>query len=190
MSLQSIDLGSLAAAGAGVTVDLSTFPSINLARVHVFGVFIGIVGIEVSPDGVQWFDAVDDADAAMLNVALVATEALTVALAETGGVGTLTTDTAHNLKIGDTFELAGQTPAGWVGTYVVLTVPSNVTTTFTKSTEADTTVHGTWVRRSQRFAKTIKGDAEKIRANVTAYTSGTAEIRVTPDTGFRIKVTG
>ncbi len=186
-SSQVIDLGSLVAIGAGTAVALASRPSIGGARVFIFGTFVGTVQLEVSPDKSEYFDAVDDAGDALNAVALTATDALTVALTEAGGIGTVTTDAAHGMKVGDTMQLAGQTPAGWAGDYVILSVPTPTTATFTKSTEADSTVDGTWLNLSQRFSKTLKGDAVSIRANVTVYVSGTIEVRVVPDSGYRFR---
>ena len=59
-------------------------------------------------------------------------------------IATLTFGSAHGLKIGDTFTLAGYTPSTYNGTWVVATVPTSTTLTFfTTTLLATATVQGT-----------------------------------------------
>ncbi|MEZ5236814.1 MAG: hypothetical protein R2749_29595 [Acidimicrobiales bacterium] len=68
----------------------------------------------------------------------------TTAATSSGGVGTLTFSSAHGLRPGDIIVVAGATPSGWNGTYVVATVPTSITLTIaTPSNPATATVQPT-----------------------------------------------
>lgn len=68
------------------------------------------------------------------------------AMTQAGQVVTGTTASAHGLSVGQTFTVAGVTPSGYNGTYIVATVPSATTLTFRLNVSPGTvTVQGNFV---------------------------------------------
>ena len=61
------------------------------------------------------------------------------------GIATMTTGAGHSLKVGDLILISGANPAGYNGTFTVLTVPSTTTLTFALSTTAAYVGSGTYV---------------------------------------------
>lgn len=67
----------------------------------------------------------------------------TTAASGTGSVATITTTSAHNLAVGDRVTVAGVTPTGYNGTYIVTVVGSTTTFSYANATSAAQTVAGT-----------------------------------------------
>ncbi len=68
----------------------------------------------------------------------------TTAFAWASGIVTVTTGVAHGYAVGNTVTIAGVTPAGYNGTYVILSVPSTTTFTYALATNPGAaTVQGT-----------------------------------------------
>ena len=81
--------------------------------------------------------------------------------ASSGTTATMTTATAHGLAVGDLVTIAGVTPSGYNGTYLVQTVPT--TTTYTVTTSG-----------SNLGASTVSGTtAVPAQASFTARSAGT-----------------
>ena len=85
-----------------------------------------------------------------------------------GTTATLTSASAHGLATGDLVTIAGMTPSGYNGTYLVATVPT--TTTFTVTTSG-----------SNLGASTVSGTASvPAQASFTARSAGTVGLVVRP----------
>lgn len=67
----------------------------------------------------------------------------TTAASGTGTTATITTTSAHNLAVGDRVTVAGITPTGYNGTYIVTAVGSTTTFSYSNTTTGAQTVAGT-----------------------------------------------
>ena len=67
----------------------------------------------------------------------------TTAATSTAGTATITTTSAHNIGSGDLVVVAGITPGGFNGTYVVTAVPSSTAISYVNATSGPQTVAGT-----------------------------------------------
>jgi hypothetical protein len=67
----------------------------------------------------------------------------TTAATSAAGTATITTTTTHNILAGDLVVVAGITPTGFNGTYVVTTVPSATAISYVNATAGPQTVAGT-----------------------------------------------
>jgi hypothetical protein len=67
----------------------------------------------------------------------------TTAATSAAGTATITTTSAHNIGSGDLVVVAGITPPGFNGTYVVTTVPSATAISYVNATSGPQTVAGT-----------------------------------------------
>jgi hypothetical protein len=67
----------------------------------------------------------------------------TTATSGTGSVATVTTTSTHNLGTGDRVTIAGITPTGYNGTYIVTSTPTTTSFTYANATTGAQTVAGT-----------------------------------------------
>jgi hypothetical protein len=67
----------------------------------------------------------------------------TTATSGTGTVATITTTSAHSLATGDRVTVAGVTPTGYNGTFIVTGTPTTTTFTYSNATTGSQTVAGT-----------------------------------------------
>jgi hypothetical protein len=67
----------------------------------------------------------------------------TTATSGTGTVATITTTSAHSLSTGDRVTVAGVTPTGYNGTFIVASTPTTTTFTYANTTTGSQTVAGT-----------------------------------------------
>ena len=67
----------------------------------------------------------------------------TTAASGTGTTATLTTTSNHNLAVGDRITVAGVTPTGYNGTFIVTAVPSSTQVSYANATTGAQTVAGT-----------------------------------------------
>ena len=77
------------------------------------------------------------------NPITTSTGGATTATSGTGTVATITTTSAHSLATGDRVTVAGVTPTGYNGTFIVTGTPTTTTFTYANTTTGSQTVAGT-----------------------------------------------
>jgi len=75
--------------------------------------------------------------------ATTSTGGATTAASGDGTTATITTTSAHSLAVGDRVTVAGVTPTGYNGTYIIASTPTTTTFTYTNATTGSQTVAGT-----------------------------------------------
>lgn len=87
----------------------------------------------------------------------------------TGSSVTLTTATAHNFVVGDTVVISGMTPDAYNGTYIVNTVPTSTTFSYTNSTTSAVTTYGSVLRYWENKFVITQGNSAIMRVESGTY---------------------